>query len=185
MSYEQEVQKQKISNLERAIGDMAKAQQQQEAARVMRELRSYIAEILTTSFDKGTAYTNLIIFAVYAGSFGLLTQAGGELTVRCLLVVALALTISLGSFAIGEAYKMVTGVLSGLKQRRLLIGEKKPEVLLAELKRFQDQQRLQTVDWPILVWAVSFSISSISATIAFCLLLYNFLAKLLSAPFWP
>ena len=62
---------------------------------IARKLRETTIEIVMRSYDKASAYANLIILAGYAGAFGILEFSRNQMSPRGAALVALLVGVSL------------------------------------------------------------------------------------------
>jgi hypothetical protein len=155
---------------------------EEEAAKKAREA---IVEIVTKSYDKASAYTNLIMIAGYAGSFTIWSFTKQYLTARCAIAVALALGISLCAFVLFETFKMIVSTRNFLVQRKLLVRGLSPKEFLIELNKLKDGESNQTLKLIMPVWMGVMVIAVGGGLIGIALLFYNFLSILLGLPPWP
>jgi len=64
-------------------------------------------EILASAFDKAQAYTNVIIFAGFAGYFGIWSLVKDKLTDATVFSSALLISLSIAAFVAWEVYGMI------------------------------------------------------------------------------
>lgn len=155
---------------------------QEEAAKKAREA---MIEIVTRTFDRATAYTNLIMLGGYAGAFTIWSFTRGDLPKTARILVAVLLGISLCAFVFFETFKMVFTAKTFMRQRGLLVRGLPPDQFLRELAQFRISSDTSVLKVIMPIWRVVMIVTVGAALIAIGLLFYNFLAILVGLPLWP
>ncbi|MBA3598771.1 MAG: hypothetical protein H0W40_15535 [Methylibium sp.] len=117
--------------------ELLKQAAEREEARQASEIADAQLEVVTATFDRATAYSNLIILGGYAGYFGLWQLTKDHLTKQQALWSALLFLASLAAFVIFEVTKMVViqkGVMSQAAVLRSPEARKNPQALLKKLE---------------------------------------------------
>jgi hypothetical protein len=144
-----------------------------------------MAKMLSITFDKGMAYTNLIILGGYAGAFTIWNFTKDSLHERAEIWVAMLLCISLLTFISFEVFKMIYGVTDALQARNLIVKQLPANEFLKEFEDLRNSGNRKGMRVMLPVWVVQLSIAVASALAEFGILLYNFFAILISLPQWP
>lgn len=151
-----------------------------EAEREAQKLIDIQTQIISASFDKAAAYSNLVIVAGYGGFFGLWSLTKTELVPIMAMLASIFILISGATFVIYEVYKMFTTANMMYKWSTILQNpgaKSNPHTLQAKLVEFQKtSQRFNTTF--IKVWYVVIGISVGSGFLAVVILLIAFLAQL-------
>ncbi len=168
-----------------AIEEMAKKQRESEIAAAIDKVRAEMTAILTVTFDRGAAYTNLITLGGYAGIFGIWSYTRVQLSPGATILVALLLIISLTVFISFEVYKIVHTTQVGLKQRALIVSEANPEEFIRRLEALKREVNEEGLRWYLPIWVIHLVVTMVTALGAIGLLVFNFLAVLLGFGQWP
>jgi hypothetical protein len=170
-----------MAAIQEALEKAAQREEQTRLDNAAKEHREYLINLLTTQFDKGAAYTNLIILASYAGSFAIWSGTKDQLPKQASISVALLLGVSLIAFISFEIYKMTDGVIRGLKLRRLLETPAASSAdFLNRANALAQEQKSGSIKWMIPIWIVQLVISFGTGLAAFGTLLWNYAVILLS-----
>jgi hypothetical protein len=149
------------------------------------EVERILLERTAHTFEKGAAYSNLIILGGYAGVFSIWSSTKEQLTPSANIAVALSLGVSLAAFILFEVYKMVQSGRAFMRAQGLLqLAAANPREFLRTLGEVEVTSKRWLV-WLIRIWVPVMIISVGSALIAISLLFYNFLALLMGLPLWP
>jgi hypothetical protein len=136
-------------------------------------------KMLTASYDKAAAYTNLMIVAGYAGGFAVWNSVKSILSHRSIAAVGLLLSFSLLSFVLWEVTGMVNNTKNLSAFNESLHGpfaqfEKSLQDAQAQAdRRSLSHQRF----WPVALWA-----TLLPAFMAGLILFYNFVYQLIQCP---
>lgn len=146
--------------------------------------RDILLEVSATSYERGTAYSNLIILAGYAGSFSVwaLVKDDDILSPRATAAVGTFLGLSLLVFVTFEIWKMIELSNRGIRVGTILRRKQSAEAFLRELAEFcrSEQEQDLTVSaswWMANVWA-----AIIFAAPGITILFYSMLAPTMG---WP
>src|SRR5688572_20847673 len=93
-------------SMERPSSDVIRAAAAKEDAAAGEKIIETQIKIITASYDKAAAYTNLIVVAGYAAFFGLWTLTKPYLPRELALWAALLMLLSAATFVVFEVYKM-------------------------------------------------------------------------------
>lgn len=139
-------------------------------------------KIVTTSYDKATAYTNVIIVAGYAAFFGLWTLTKTYVSKPLAIWAALLMCISAGTFVFFEIYKMVF-IGNQLNRQILTLGEriknKSATEVLKELQDLESYSKRAALRFQP-VWRVVLLLAVATGLGAFLVLSGSFIYALLS-----
>lgn len=137
-------------------------------------------KIVTVSYDKAAAYTNIIIVAGYATFFGLWSLTKGYVSKPLALWAALLMSISVVAFVLFEVYKMFW-VGRAINEQVLTLGErikdKSPDVALAEFQKLQAEMN-RMVRQQIPIWRITLLIAVPTGFGAIGVLGYSFINSL-------
>lgn len=155
----------------------ANAREQERIAQAAIEAQ---VKVLSATFDKSAAYTNLIILAAYAGFFGLWQLTKDYLTKELALWSALLMLVSVVIFVAFEVIKMVVIQHNFMDRVKVL---KSPEVQRDPRALESAFQELGVVHERVLYHFMRFWVGALVATIltgmaAASLLGYAFIASL-------
>jgi hypothetical protein len=113
-------------------------------------------KILTASYDKAISYTNLIIFAGYAGVFTLWNFTREFLHEKVIILSAALIGVSLFVFCAWEVWKMIASSKMLHRQSEVLMKNISPEMFQVEIRRaeFENQKELLGLNrlWPSVLW---------------------------------
>ena len=96
-----------MSQIVQDLGKRAQALEQQQRELAAEKMVEAVSKLVTTTYDKAVAYTNLILIAGYASFFALLGATKSLLHERTTVIAALLMAISVSSFILFEVYKMI------------------------------------------------------------------------------
>ena len=140
--------------------------------------RQLLIDVTSVTFDKGAAYTNLVMAGGYAGAFALWTLAQSNLTATASAWTGLFLLLSLTSFVSFEIYKIVFHTRNTLGlAAHLKTGKPIPEQL-ADVQAYNSAVTEKNVLVFMRVWVVVLAFSVGTALIAIMILVWNFVAVL-------
>lgn len=123
-------------------------QQQQEKAE--RDLVDREIKVLSASFDKAVAYTNVIVIAGYGGFFGLWSLTRGYLTATEARYAGLSMLASASIFVGFEVFKMI-GATFMLRKRAEILQNPKAKTDRKELAKRLDEHEKQFEYWNVYV----------------------------------
>lgn len=128
--------------LQEEVLRIAQAQRAAEAEHMAKTLIDMQVKILSATYDKSIAYTNLIIFGGYAFYFALWSHLNGHLTPKQELWSGLVMSVSAGLFVFYEVFKMYSNSDFLEKYRAILQDpnlEKNGPDLIKSLQAFDAQ----------------------------------------------
>lgn len=164
-------------NIQELLKDAIKKEQE----RISRAITDTQIKVITATFDKSVAYTNIMLIGGYAGYFALWQLTKEYLTKPQILWAALLVLVSLVFFILFEVIKMIVISKSIQGQAKILnstTSRTNPEVLLKNLDEFLAlQERSSTVF--MRYWAVSVAISLSTAIVGAGILGYSFVCSLI------
>ncbi len=123
-------------------------QQQQEKAE--RDLVDREIKVLSASFDKAVAYTNIVVIAGYGGFFGLWSLTKGYLTATEARYAALSMLASASIFVGFEVFKMI-GATFMLRKRAEILQDPKAKTDREELAKRLDDHEKKFESWNVYV----------------------------------
>lgn len=129
-------------------------------------------KLLATSFEKGSAYTNLVVAAGYATFFGLWTLTKSYLPKTAALWAALLMLASATTFVVFEVYKMYTSgstIQSRYDKLRQRIAGKPLSEVLAEYQE-ADLDAKKTALTFIPLWRICLGVTVATALSAVAIL---------------
>lgn len=158
----------------------------QAAERQQVELGEKIIEtqikIVTASYEKAVAYTNVIVIAGYAAFFGLWTLTKDYISKDQALWAALLMSVSAATFVFFQVYQMVFTAQS-LNSKYLSLDErlkgKTAEAILTELKSL-DEEAKRAVLRLLPIWRIHLLIAVSTGLVGIGVLAYAFIAALFS-----
>jgi uncharacterized membrane protein (DUF2068 family) len=103
-----------------AINDMMRVVAHQQQEKVAAEIIESQIKIVSASYDKAVAYTNLIILGGYASFFGLWHLTKDYIGFKQALWAALLMLVSVCVFVFFEVYKMTVTTIGIHKQAKIL-----------------------------------------------------------------
>jgi len=163
------------------IQEFLKAQANREQARVAAEISDTQIKVITATFDKSVAYTNLMLVGGYAGFFGLWQLTKEYLSKPQALWAALLVLISLVSFILFEVIKMVHISRAIQKQAGILNSpatRSDPQLLIKQLNELQAIQERGSIRFMIF-WAVTVAVALSTALGGAGVLCFAFIGGLL------
>ena len=137
-------------------------------------------KILTSSYDKATTYTNLVIVAGYAGLFALWHVTKEHLSRNQTLSAALLLLVSIIVFVLFEIYKAYYTSSSLLGYSQIV---NRPEnqnslaKLASEIERYRLEDQRRGI-WFGKSWLVVFIVTTLTGLGSAVILLYAFVRAL-------
>lgn len=167
------------SDWQACLRDMAKREQ----ARTAQEVVDAQVKIITATFDKAVAYTNIMIAAGYAGYFGLWQFTKDLLSRQQALWSALLVLVSLVSFILFEVAQMI--VITRSVQRKIQLSQQpdmtgNPEGILQRLHNVESAQQ-GTTSTIMRFWMPSVLVSIGTALIGAGILAWAFVSGLLNS----
>lgn len=162
---------------------MAELQAQAQAQMEEKQVKALI-EATTKTFDRATAYANVILVAGYAGAFTIWSFTRQQLPAKAGIAIALALLISLATFVIFEVVKMTITSRISLKSAKILRQEVEYAIKIQAINDIENASAttLMVFAW---YWVATMIIAVSSALTALALLAWNFVAVLIGWPVWP
>ncbi|MBX9464091.1 MAG: hypothetical protein KL840_14220 [Aquamicrobium sp.] len=174
----------RISGLEQAVQQMAQEQQARLAKQMQEAHTKVLIDVTSAGYERGTAYTNVLMLAGYAGIFGIWSFTKDHLTETASLTVALLVGLSLMFFVGWELAKMIHGSFHVSKMTKLISGNKSPGDFFTELEKTQTEAKVAQL-WFGRAWFVILAVTIIPGFGGALLLYYHYLAILLDWPAWP
>jgi hypothetical protein len=165
------------NNFQEMLRDAAK----QEQARVAAAISDTQIKVVTATFDKSVAYTNLMLVGGYAGFFGLWQLTKDYISKPQALWAALLVLISLVSFIIFEVIKMIFITRSIQKQARILNSpttRSDPQLLIKQLNELQAIQERGSMRFMV-CWAIAVAVALSTALAGAGILCFAFISGLL------
>ncbi len=170
----------KIHELQKAIGI---ATEQQRKSQMDQEI-DMRTQIISAAYDRAATYTNLIIFAGYAGTFTLWSFTKEYLPEQAAITIALMLGISLFIFCGWEVYKMIYTSSSLRRQTSIMLQGLSPDKFGQAIQR----AKIQTSKEAVKLYRYWIFILILTIPLGFggaLLMFYNFAANLTGLPYWP
>lgn len=150
------------------------------------EEREHLVEqqikLLSASYDKAMAYTNLIILAGYAGFFGLWNLTKGLLSPCQEAFSALFMLCSLTIFVVFEIYKAFYAQTENRKMAKIIFSPEAKQTLetyRAALKKFDIEEKKSRISFNRF-WAFTFYPTVAFGILADGILMIAFILKLLN-----
>lgn len=170
----------KIHELQKAIGIAAEQQRKSQMDQEI-EMRT---QIISAAYDRAATYTNLIIFAGYAGTFTLWSFTNDYLPEQAAITIALMVGISLFIFCGWEVYKMIYTSSSLRRQTNIMLQGLSPDkfsqaMLNAKVQTSKEAVKLYRYWIFILIFTIPLGFGGA------LLMFYNFAANLTGLPYWP
>ena len=133
-------------------------------------------EVTAKTFEKASAYTNLIIVVGYAGAFTIWANTKVQLSPYTNIVVATSLGASILLFVSWEIYKMISNALIFVGRRKLLHAITPDQVhkTFEEIRSREMSLALQQAP----IWAATLAVTVLPAVIAVGTLSYNYFSLL-------
>lgn len=143
------LEKQTVDRHNNLVGHINRLSQQQEME-MQRKQIDILKEIVTHTYDKSAAYTNMIIIAGYIAFFSLWKETKGLLPGKVALSAALLMAISALLFVLYEVFKMISGSIyfRNIGKEMEKIKDKKDTKEFIE-KVQKDQQKLSTLNFKV------------------------------------
>lgn len=165
-----------MATMEQIVKQLAERAQKEDAERFKKDVVDTLIKVQTAAFTSAMAYTNLIIVGGYAAFFTIWSFMKDKLPETAMVWAALLMTISAILFVSFETYKMIINgrMIFALGRIQKVPPEQFKEGL-AEWER--DQQRL--VATHAKVWAVTLILVVGTGHSGVCILVYQFVSKLL------
>lgn len=151
-----EEQKRQIQQLQVEVEKLKKERQQQPKVDAAKDLTDSLVKIASESFDKGSAYTNLIIFAGYGAFFALWSMIHSDLSPLPAALAILLMLISASVFVFFEIYRMASTATMMRPLYQLIEnpdGQLPLAVMQQKVRDFQEQSRRITISFNR-VWEV-------------------------------
>lgn len=139
-----------------------------------------LTKIVSATYDKAVAYTNVILVAGYASFFALWSATKPVLSEHLSIAAVLLMMLSVTIFVFFELFKMVQHGCLFSRHQDLLTdrgARDDPRLLQQRLKEFQDAQRQEGLRH-VRVWIIVLWLTVPTALLAVGLLAYNFLVLL-------
>jgi hypothetical protein len=155
---------------------------QKEKERVAKEIVDTQIKIVSALYDKGVAYTNLIIIAGYASFFALWSFTKDYLSQRQVLWSAIIMSVSIITFVFFEVIKMVVMSKSLLARSKAMSdpsAENDPNKILANLREYDLQAQKVTIRLGKF-WNCVLLLTVLTALIAIAILFYAFVSSLVA-----
>ena len=179
-----EQQSRRMNKLAQALSEAAKKQHEADLSAKQQEIKDTLIEIQAKLYDRAAAYTNLVLFGGYAGSFAIWAATRAQLPPKANVLIAFALGVSLAAFVFFEVYKATYTAIRFLRNRTLIFSPDQPQIFLDKIqKHAKEEQRLSVLYIPI--WIVVMIVTIGAALVALCLLFYNYFAIMVGWPGWP
>jgi Predicted membrane protein (DUF2127) len=155
--------------------------QRRDLQRQARENTESYVKIITALYDKGTAYTNLLLIGGYASFFALWTNTRPLITTNQARWAAILMLISASIFVIFEVYKMLQNTAHLVRYQRILqqnIENEANPAVINEAFREYDHAYNQRRNRLIIPWFISNCFAVPTALIAVSILLCGFISGL-------
>jgi len=177
-----EEQRLQIQQLQREIQQF-KSERQRAGEDQEKKVVDGLVQVMSSSFDKAAAYTNLIIVAGYGAFFGLWTLTKNDLPPLPSTLAAILILISAATFVFFEVFRMAYTTI-GLRDLYGLInpeGHSPVNVMLQRMNEFQTRSRKLNLSfhrlWE-LVLLVCVSTGVLAVLLLFGALLYRLFTTL-------
>jgi hypothetical protein len=141
-------------------------------------------EMVTKTFDKAAAYTNLVMLGGYAGAFTIWANTKTFLSKEANIWIALLLGSSLSVFVLYEVYKGAVQSNSMSKADVLIKAKSNPEEFFRRVQEYEKKTMI-AVQRQRSIWMVVFSVAVLTGLLAIGLLFYNYFALLIGWSSWP
>ena len=164
-------------DLQKAVEDLSRRAQKQAAD----EIIDAQIRVMAGTFDKATAYANLLVLAGYASFFGLWQVTKGQVDTKLSTLAALLMAVSATVFVFFEVAKSLYHSISLNRLNKVMTGPAaaNPHLLLqaiAEHNKTQDKATTRLFRW----WLVAFIITVVAGLGAVGILMSAFVGALLS-----
>lgn len=143
-----------------------------------------VSKLVTTTYERSVAYTNVVMIGGYAAFFALWSATKPVLSGRLALAAALMMTVSAAVFVFFEVVKMIQSSQFVVRHQGLLTDpavQKDPEMLRMRLDEYEALRRASVLRlaW---MWRVALWLTVPTAAIAVALLAGNYSFLLLFPP---
>lgn len=158
--------------LQQLVQQAAEREQERQAA----EISDAQLKVVTATFDKAAAYSNLMLLAGYAGFFGLWQLTKDYLSKPQALWSAVLVLFSLAAFVIFEVVKMIIihkGVMAQAAVLRSEAGRKSPQVLIDNLNKLSAVQERSSKRFMVF-WAITVGFTVLTGFLGAGVLAYAF-----------
>lgn len=173
-----------MNKLMQAMSDAAKKQHEAALLTQQNEIKNTLIEFQAKLYDRAAAYTNLVLFGGYAGTFAIWAATRSQISPKANIIIALTLGVSLATFVFFEVYKATYTAIRFMKNRSLIFSPQKPEEFLKNVQTHaREEQKLSVLYIPIWIGVMFVTIGA--ALIALALLFYNYFAIMIGWPSWP
>lgn len=166
-----------MTNMKNII-EQAAANASKKAAEEMVEVQT---RIIAESFERASAYNNILILACYASFFGLWQLTKGMVDTKLSLWAALLMAVSAGTFVIFEVTKTFYTSRALNKLNKMMLGPHagNPTALLNAMNDYN--AKAKTVGLALIpFWYFSFATSVLTGVGALGILLWTFVASLVA-----
>jgi hypothetical protein len=139
-----------------------------------------LIKIVSATYEKAVAYTNVILVAGYASFFALWVSTKPVLPGKPAIAAILLMTFSVTIFVFFELYKMIQHGCFFSRHQRLLADPEAladPLLLQTRIKEFENLQRQEALSH-IRVWIVVLWLTIPTALLAIAILAFNYLVLL-------
>lgn len=161
-------------------GRLASAIQSAAIKNEARLRREAIIDIVSVTYDRAVAYSNVMIIAGYAGVFATWHLVEPDLNRTATIWVALLLAISLTTFVAFEVYKMVIISISMKPQLSLLSASVDDSEFLRQLSEIQRKQKHTAMKLTWRAWYCVLVVAVPTGFAAMLILGYQFISVLTS-----
>lgn len=173
-----------IHPLQKAIGDAVERQRNKDLEEQTKKEVEIRTQIISAAYDRAATYTNLIIFAGYAGTFTLWSFTKDYLPETAAIAIALMVGISLFVFCGWEVYKMIYTSKSLRRKTLILLQGLHP----AEFEKAMNNEKVKAENENIKLYRYWVFILVLTIPLGFggaLLMFYNYMANLIGLPYWP
>lgn len=163
------------------LNDLARLLEEQQQRKIANDIIETNIKIVSATYDKAVAYTNVIIIGGYAGFFGLWSLTKGYLTATQARWSALIMLVSVCTFVFFEVYKMIFTATALFRQAKILedpIARINSKVLLDKLSEFELAYKRHNVSF-IRIWRINVILAVVTALVAVGIMLVSFVHGLL------
>jgi len=172
-----------MHNVQEAIQRLSEEQRLQREAYEKRQQKvqenaqiELVQKILTTTYDKSAAYTNLVTIAGYVAFFTIWSNTKDYISEISALLAALLISVSATTFVLWEVYKMI----SSSNQMRVIALkiEQDQTDFVSKISAYEKAQR--DIEFrQIKIWAIVLWFTIIPAVAGLAIMLISFIRKLL------
>jgi hypothetical protein len=142
-------------------------------------VKKLVLDLQSAAYGSARTYTTVVIFGGYAGLFTVWNLSREVMETSTATWVALLASLSLLSFVMFEVYSMISRALQIRSFAALLTKNLQPDEFLAEHEKLNRHQQFKAFKIEIPLWAVSVTISVITAFAAALILIFVFVCALL------